>query len=106
MCAHGRGRGSGAIFSRKKGTEIFIRFLRAVLKSCLLKFSYRPRDDKEERGAPETPGGTVHTHLWGALWGSLLDSDIDNETLPQSSLSGFQRTYKLLPSVSHGGYIY
>jgi hypothetical protein len=52
MCAQGRGRGSGAIFSRKKGTEIFIRFLRAVLKSCLLNPSYRPRDDKEERGAP------------------------------------------------------
>ena len=54
MCAHGRGRGSGAIFSRKKGTEIFIRFLRAVLKSCLLNPSYRPRDDKEERGVPDT----------------------------------------------------
>jgi len=54
MCAQGRGRGSGAIFSRKKGTEIFIRFLRAVLKSCLLNPSYRPRDDKEDRGAPGT----------------------------------------------------
>ena len=52
MRAHGRGRGSGAIFSRKKGTEIFMRFLRAVLKSCPLNPSYRPRDDKEERGAP------------------------------------------------------
>ena len=51
-----RPRGLRAIFAGASEPQIFIRFLRAVLESCLLNNSYRPKADREDRGAPVGPG--------------------------------------------------